>query len=119
MNQRIDAVGVEGWRANEQFINDDAQTPQIDGVVVRQLLNQLWRHVQGCTFDGGENDCVGGHRASKSKVTKFDYSVCRDQDVLGLHVSMDDAVAVQVIQRMHQLLGNLAHFLLSEVAIVI
>ncbi len=119
MDQRVNAVGVERRSANKKFINDDSETPEIDSVVVRQLLDQLGGHIQGSPFDGGKNNSIGGHRASKSKITKFDDSVCRDQDVLGLHVSMDDAVTVQVVQGVYKLLGNFAHFLFSEVSIVL
>ena len=45
VDQRIDTVGVEGWRAHEQFVNDDTQGPEVDRMIVWQLLDQLWSHV--------------------------------------------------------------------------
>ena len=35
VDERVDAVGVEGWRADEELVDDDAERPEVDGVVVR------------------------------------------------------------------------------------
>ena len=52
---------------------------------------------------------VGAHRARKAKVAQLDRAARADEDVLRLHVAVDDAVCVQVAQRAHQLLGDVAH----------
>lgn len=39
VDQGVDAVSIEGWCAYEQFVDDDTQWPQIDCVVVGQLLD--------------------------------------------------------------------------------
>ena len=119
MDQGIDTVGVEGWCANEELIDDDTKRPQIDGVVVWQLLDQLRSHVERSTLDGGEHDGVVGHGARKSEITQLHNSIGRDEDVLRLHVSMDDPVTVQVVQGIDQLLGNLADLLFTKVAIIL
>mmetsp|Transcript_7729 Transcript_7729/g.12973 ORF Transcript_7729/g.12973 Transcript_7729/m.12973 type:complete len:223 (+) Transcript_7729:347-1015(+) len=39
VDERVDAVGVEGRRALEQLVDDDAEGPEVDGVVVGQFLH--------------------------------------------------------------------------------
>ena len=87
-------------------------------MVVGELLHKLWRHIQGSALDRSQHDCVGGHAPSKAKIAQFNDTVGRYENILWLHVSMDDAMAVQVVERMHQLLGDFAHFGLTEVPIV-
>lgn len=56
--------------------------------------------IQGRTFDGRQHHCVGRHGTCKTKVAQLHVAPCSDQDILGLHVSVDDAarVRVQVVQ---------------------
>ena len=42
-----------------------------------------------------------------------------DQDVLRLHVAVDDAIGVQVVQRAHQLASHAAHHRLRQAAVVL
>jgi len=46
MDEGVDGVCVEGWLANKELIQDDSQGPEVHGVVVRLLLDQLRGHVQ-------------------------------------------------------------------------
>ena len=118
VDQGVDRVGVKGRRPNKELVDNDSQRPQIDSVVVGQFLHQLWSHVQRSSLDRGEHDGVGRHRPGEPEVTELDDAVCRDKDVLRLHVSMNDAVRVQVVQGVDKLLGYLPHFVLWQVAIV-
>ena len=61
VDQRVDTVCVEGWGAHEQLVDDDSQRPQIDSVIVGELLDKLRCHVKRCTLDGSQYNCVGGH----------------------------------------------------------
>jgi hypothetical protein len=87
-------------------------------MVVGQLLHQLWRHIQWRTLDRSQYDRVGRHAPSKAKIAQFNDTVGRDENILRLHVSVDDPVTVQVVQGVYQLLGDFAHFRLTEVSIV-
>lgn len=42
-----------------------------------------------------------------------------NQDILRLHVAMDDAVGVQVVQRLHKLACHAAHHTLWQASIVL
>ena len=81
-------------------------------MVVGLLLDKLWSHVQGGPLDGCEDHGVAGHGPGKPKVAELDDAIGPDQDVLRLHVPVDDAVGVQIVQGPHQLLGNPLHHLL-------
>ena len=61
VNQRVDTVRVERWRPHEELVDDDSERPQVNGVVVGQLLHELWCHVQRRSLDRGEHDRVRGH----------------------------------------------------------
>ena len=73
-------------------------------VIVRLFLHQLWCHVQRSSFDGGQHHCVAGHGTSKAEIAQLDNSICSNQNILRLHVAMDDAVGVEVMQCTHKLL---------------
>ena len=46
----------------------------------------------GSYLDGGEDNGLAGHGASKAKVAELHRAVRSDQNVLRLHVAVDDAV---------------------------
>lgn len=81
-------------------------------VVVGLFLHKLRGHVERRSLDGGHQQRAAGHGARKAEVTELDAAARADEHVLRLHVTVDDSVAVQVVQRAHQLLGNAAHLLL-------
>ena len=70
-------------------------------MVVRKLLDEFWGQVKRRALNGGQNDCVGRHRTSESKIAELDYTVSRDQDVLRFHISVNDPVRVQVVKSVH------------------
>ena len=118
VNQRVDRIRVK-WRcSNKEFINDDSKGPQVYSVVVWQLLNQFWCHVQGRSLNRGQHDRIGTHGAGEAKIAKLDDTVGRYQNVLRFHVTVNDAVRVQIVQRVYQLLSNFANFRLAKVPVV-
>lgn len=44
----------------------------------------------------------------KAEIAELDDAVAGNQNVLGFHISVGDSVAVQIVERPHQLLCNLA-----------
>ena len=58
-------------------------------------------------LDRSGHHCVNTQCPSKPKVTEFHPSSFANQDVLRLHIPMQDAVGVKVEQCGHQLTGNL------------
>ncbi len=88
-------------------------------VVVWLFLDELRRHIQRSPLDGGQHHRVAGHGPGKAKVTQLDHPIGPDQDILGLHVSVDDAVGMQVVQSPDQLLCHLLHHLLRQVSIIL
>lgn len=87
-------------------------------VIVWLLLHQLWCHVQWRAFDRCEHHGVGGHGTSKAKVAQLDNAIGPNQDVLWLHVSVNDAICVQIVQGTHKLLGNTLHCCFWEALII-
>ena len=82
-------------------------------------MDKLRCHVERRTLDGGEDDSVGRHRAGKAEIAKFDDAVRRNQNVLRLHVSVDDPMTVQVVEGLDKLLGNFADLRLAKVAVIL
>jgi hypothetical protein len=46
-------------------------------------------------------------------------AVRADQHVLGLHVAVDDAIRVEVVERLHELLGDVPHLRLGQLLVVL
>ena len=88
-------------------------------MVVRLLLHQLGRHVQRRSFDAREHHGVGGHGSRESKVAELDHAPAPDEDVLRFHVAVDDAVAVEVVERADQLFGDRSDFILRQALVVL
>lgn len=115
-DQRVQVVRIKRRLTREQLVQNDAIRPNVDAVVVRLLLDQLRRHVQRGALglaeqpvylDRGEHNRVRAHRAREAEVAELDDAVVADEDVLGLHIPVDNAVFVQVEQRVSQLSGDL------------
>jgi hypothetical protein len=97
MNQSVDTVCVERRSPLEKLVNDHTKGPQINGVVVWELLDEFWRHIERRSFDGSQHDCVCRHGSCEPKIAELDNTVGRDQDILGLHISMDDPMRVKIV----------------------
>ena len=119
LDQRVDGVGVERRLTDEELVEDDAQGPQVDGVVVRLFLDELRRHVQRRSFDAGEHHGVAGHGPGEPKVAELDDASAADEDVLRLHVAVDDAVGVKVVEGSDELPGDGAHLILRQAFVVL
>jgi hypothetical protein len=73
----------------------------------------------GATCDGCEDDSLAGHAARKAEVAELYAAVGGDEDVLGLHVAMDDPVGVEVAQGGHKLRCNSLHLCLRQSRVVL
>ena len=117
--QCVYGVGVKGRGAHEKFIYDDTQRPKIHRVIVRELLHKLGCHVKGRTLDWGQHNSVSGHGTGKPKVTKLYNAVSRNQDILRLHISVNDAVTVKIVECVHKLLSYLANLGFWQVSVIL
>lgn len=88
-------------------------------VVIGLLLHEFWGHVQRRPLDGRQHHGVGGHGSGKPKVTQLHRPVGPDQHILRLHVPVDYAVRVQVVEGADQLLCHLLHDVLAEALVVL
>ena len=118
LDEAVDAVGEEGGCAHSQLIQDDTQGPQIHRVRVRLLLHQLGSHVQGRPLDAGQHQRGAAHGPGKPKVAKLHRAVAPHQYVLRLHVPVDDAVGVEVVEGGDQLAGDGGHLILGQALVV-
>lgn len=75
-------------------------------MVVRLLLHELGRHVQRRALDGREDERVVGHGPGEPEVAELHGAVGADEDVLRLHVAVDDAVRVEVVEGLDELPGD-------------
>ena len=73
----------------------------------------------GSYLDGGEDNGLAGHGASKAKVAELHRAVRSDQNVLRLHVAVDDAVGVEVVERSNELLADFRHAGFGELVVVL
>lgn len=112
------------WQAESvhaQILCDTWQAQSLIGshcVVIWLLLHQLWCHVQRCTLDGCQDHGVARHGTSKAKVTQLDNPIGANQYILWLHVTMNNAVCVQIVQSADKLLGNTLHSGFRETLVI-
>lgn len=110
-NQSVNRIGVERRLAHKQLVNEHAQGPEVRGGIIGLLIDQLGGHVERGALDRGEHLGVVGHGSSESEIAQFDDSVGANEDILGLHVSVDDSVGMKVIEGVNELLSDFAHLL--------
>lgn len=87
-------VIVERQEAVEHFVEDDAEAPPVDRVVVLETKHHFGRHVLGCTVED-----VGGSLARDAVLTVTEtgqnhVTVSVDEDVARLDVAVHDAFPV-------------------------
>eukprot|EP00404_Azadinium_spinosum_P003688 CAMPEP_0180474770 /NCGR_PEP_ID=MMETSP1036_2-20121128/30847_1 /TAXON_ID=632150 /ORGANISM="Azadinium spinosum, Strain 3D9" /LENGTH=189 /DNA_ID=CAMNT_0022482095 /DNA_START=215 /DNA_END=783 /DNA_ORIENTATION=- len=82
-------------------------------------LAQLWGHIQRCPLDRSQHSGLTRHHPSKPEVTQLDGIVGTDKHVLWLHVSVNDLLGMQVVQRMGQLPCDVPHFLLGKSLVIL
>lgn len=94
------AVAVEGGVAAQQKVRDDAQGPNVDGLAVARLLEDLGGHVAGGAARRRQHvELFLVHDAGQAKVGDEEVGVVfggAEQQVFGLEVAVDDAVVVEV-----------------------
>ena len=88
-------------------------------MVIWLFLHQLWCHVQRRSLDRSQHHCVTGHGTCKTKVAEFDNPIRSNQDVLRLHVTMNDAIGVEVMQSSHKLFCNALHSCFWQTLIIL
>lgn len=65
LHQLDDAVGIERGKSHVEFVQNAAQRPQVGGVVIWLLLNQLRGHVEGSSLDRRQHQCLHAHGTGK------------------------------------------------------
>jgi hypothetical protein len=119
LDQRVDVVGVKRRLTVVQLVENAAEGPEVGGVGIRLLLNQLGGHVQRGALNAREHHRVVAHRPSEAEVGELHGPVAAHQNVLGLHVAVNDALAVEVLQGQNELFGDRANLLLRKALVVL
>ncbi len=93
--------------SDQQLVHDDAETVEIGTAVERAAARLLGTHVVRRADDGAGTRHARGRivRACDAEIGQCGGTVLAQQDVVGLHVAMHEALAVRVVQR----LGHFAH----------
>ena len=90
------------WRfTNQEFISQDAQTPQINLFVVRIVRTTRLDHLGREVVKGTTHRLATAIRRvnAPAKIGDFDFPVDADEDVFGLNVAVDNMFAVEITQR--------------------
>ena len=102
LNLLLFVLTCEYWEANVQFVENASQTPHIDGRRVPDAHHDLWCSVEP-TLDIGVE--LVNLVSSTSKVNYFDSTLVwlPQQNILRLHVTVDNVVLLHVVERHEEL----------------
>lgn len=105
---------VEWHLSANQNVKDNAETPYIH--FRARVLSRL-KQLRGCKIETS-TECLeeasGRKEVAETKIDDFDVAGLADEDVLDLQITMDDAVAMAIIQRTGDLPSKLARLLLLQ-----
>jgi len=91
---------LKWWSTHHHLIEQNAHTPNIQGLVMTTSLNHLGSEIiHRATERSPEH--IG--RGTPSKVRNLQHIIVRNQKVLWLQVPMDDLMRMKVLQTTHQL----------------
>ena len=106
------ALVIKRYLAAYQNVENNTETPDIDfGPGVLSCLEQLWSSKIKTTTEGFQ-ETSGREEVAETKVDDFDITRLADQDVLDFQITVNDAVAMTVIQSAGDLASKFAGLLL-------
>ena len=115
---RILHVGhVEGWVTSIQDEEDDTKGKEVDDLALVGLLSvDLWGHEAERANDGAVHARAISSLdwAGEAKVDNLDVIESVEQDILALEIAMGEALGVNVVDGLNELLGVVADNLLVE-----
>lgn len=85
---------IEGWDADDHLIDEDAEGPPVQGMVMAGTKNHLRRQVLRCAAEGVRLLPLRIFDLGEAEVRKEDVSIIVEQDILRLQVPVDDSAAV-------------------------
>mmetsp|Transcript_12246 Transcript_12246/g.29326 ORF Transcript_12246/g.29326 Transcript_12246/m.29326 type:complete len:215 (-) Transcript_12246:354-998(-) len=103
VNETVQRLGVERGLPHIQLVYYHTKRPEVSFDVVRLFLYEFRCHVEWGALDGVQAVGLVGEGPREPEVTHLDHTVGAHQDVLRLQVAVNDPVAVQIVQRRHQL----------------
>jgi hypothetical protein len=114
------SVGGEGHASGEKFVGHDAQRVDVDRLVDRFPERLLRRHVLRCAGDHPGLGHVGGgfDHLGDAEVGEIHTARIVEQDVLRLHIAVDDPGAVGVVESLGHILEDARAFARSQSAVL-
>mmetsp|Transcript_7285 Transcript_7285/g.26071 ORF Transcript_7285/g.26071 Transcript_7285/m.26071 type:complete len:273 (+) Transcript_7285:1135-1953(+) len=113
-----DALVVEGQRAAEQRVQDDATAPHVHlRARVHEAGDDLGRRVVGRAARGAQERAIL-HHVRQAEVSDLDVVVLVQQQVLRLEVSVHHLVEVAVLNARHNLLEDVPCLVLRQPALL-
>ena len=101
----------EEWLECVQLCHDAAESKDINGIVIRSAT----KDVLGCTVPPSRHIFCEGSRVAdllhETEIAKFNSCLLLDEHVFRFNVSMEETVAVDIVQRVSYLLDNVSDLL--------
>lgn len=96
------------WLALDHLDGHDTQRPNIDLGTILFLLDDFRRHPVGCTDHGGTFGAIVGQLGTETEIGNLDVAARGEENVVGLDISVDDLLAVEVDETLASLSKLLA-----------
>lgn len=105
------SAAINYLQSAQELVGQDTERPYIDGVVMLLALNHLWRQVvQGTAQSFAAS---GGRVYGPTKVGNLDFTLDGQEQVLGLNVTMDHVLFVEVLQSVSNGVNVLRHIAIN------
>jgi hypothetical protein len=116
--ERGEVISLKGQPAGKHFIQHEPEAVDIAAGIGATALDLLGSQVCGGAHDRRGDGPGERRRAGDAEIDEFRMPVIVDQDVLRLHVGVDEAVAVGVGERRRYLLADTSGCIRIEAAAV-
>jgi hypothetical protein len=78
---------AEGWESSDHFVDDTAEAPPVDGLIVTLFLDHFWGQVLGSSADRHSLFVLEVECAGEAEVSDLDVTGFVEQDVLGFEAA--------------------------------
>ena len=111
----FDISGLKGWFSNDESVDDDTEGPDVNLVGVTALaFKHFWRDIVGSTANRAFFLAIEVEFGGETEIAQLDLHLVVEEEIAEFEIAMDDAMRVQILQRVNDLHRVALHFQLVQ-----